>query len=335
MRRRDFLIHVAGGVVAWPVAAHAQSRTMPVIGFLNSGSQEALAALVNAFRAGLSEEGYAEGRNVAIEYRWAQGDYDRLPALSQDLVRRQVTVIAATGGTMSGLAAKAATSTIPILFIAGSDPVAVGLVASFSRPGGNATGVNVYTTEMVGKRLGLLRELAPKAATIALLVNPGATSAEFERKFANELERKDITGAADAAGVKLLVIEAAAANDLPAAFDRATKNDANALIVSADPFFSSARAQIVALAARERLPAIYPWRQYAEAGGLMSYGPSIKDTYRQIGVYAGRLLKGAKPGELPVQRPMRYELLINLKGANALGLDVPPMLLARADEVIE
>jgi putative tryptophan/tyrosine transport system substrate-binding protein len=335
MRRRDFLIHVAGGMAAWPVAAGAQSRSTPVIGFLNSGSEEAFAGLVNAFRRGLSEEGYTEGRNVTIEYRWAKGDYDRLPALSADLVSRQVTVIAATGGTMSGLAAKAATSTIPVLFIAGSDPIAVGLVASYSRPGGNATGVNVYTTEMVGKRLGLLRELAPKATTIAMLVNPGATSAEFERKFANELERKDMAAAAQAAGVKLLVAEASAASDLPVAFDQAMKSDANALVVSADPFFNSERAQIVALADRHRLPAIYPWRQYAEGGGLMSYGPSIRESYRQIGVYAGRLLKGAKPGELPVQRPMRFELLINLKGAKALGLDIPPMLLARADEVIE
>jgi ABC-type uncharacterized transport system substrate-binding protein len=188
---------------------------------------------------------------------------------------------------------------------------------------------------MVGKRLGLLREVVPKAATIAMLVNPGATSAEFERKFANELERKDMAAAAQAAGVKLLVLEASDEDDLRTAFDQAVKNDANAVIVSADPFFNSQRARIVALAHRHHLPAIYPWRQYAEAGGLMSYGPSIRETYRQIGVYAGRLLKGAKPGELPVQRPMRYELLINLKGAKALGLDVPPMLLARADEVIE
>ena len=298
----------------------------------STAARRGIRGTVNTFRAS-DRRGLYQGRNVAIDTSGHRAT-ERLPALSAELVRERSPSSPPPAGPYR-VRGQGRDQHDTGAFIAGSDPVAVGLVASFSRPGGNATGVNVYTTEMVGKRLGLLRELAPKAATIAMLVNPGATSAEFERKFANELERKDMAAAAQAAGVKLLVLEASDEDDLQTAFDQAVKNDANALIVSADPFFNSERARIVALADRHRLPAIYPWRTYAEAGGLMSYGPSIKETYRQIGVYAGRLLKGAKPGELPVQRPMRYELLINLKGAKALGLDIPPMLLARADEVIE
>jgi putative ABC transport system substrate-binding protein len=335
MRRREFLILAGGGVALSPLAAFGQSTNAPVIGFLNSGSAAAFVGLVDAFRRGLSQEGYVEGRNVQIEFRWAGGQYDLLPSLANDLVRRGVALIAATGGIPSARAAKAATTTIPILFVSGSDPVVVGLVASLNRPGGNATGVSVVTTDLVGKRLEWLRRLLPRATTIAMLVNPGSYSVKFEREFASEMEKKEAAAAAVDAGLTLFVVEAGAEHELEAAFGSAKKLGADAFLVSADPFFTDRRDVIVTLAERYALPAIYPWRQYAVAGGLMSYGPSITEVYRQIGGYAGRILKGAKPIDLPVQKPSKFELVINRKTAKALGLDIAPELLTVADEVIE
>jgi ABC-type uncharacterized transport system substrate-binding protein len=334
MKRRTFLT-LMGGAFAWPLAAEAQSRRVPVIGFLNSGSQSAFTGLTNAFRQGLADEGFIDGQNVAMEYRWAEGDYERLPALSAELVRRGVALIAATGGTMSARAARSATSTIPILFVAGSDPIKFGLAASVSRPGGNATGVSIVTTPLVKKRLELLRELAPNITTIAMLSNPGSTSFAFERELASDNEREETASAAKLAGVKLLMLEAGSDAELEQGFDAVIKDGARALVVSADPFFTDRRAAIVELAKRHALPAIYPWRQYTAAGGLASYGPSITEAYRQIGHYAGRILKGANPADLPVQIPTTFELVINMETAATLGLAVSPWLLARADEVIE
>jgi putative ABC transport system substrate-binding protein len=333
MRRREFLTLLTGGAAAWPLAGRAQ--TTPVIGFLNSGSQATGTWIVDAFRQGLNDEGYVEGHHVAIEYRWADGQYQRLEQHAADLVRRQVTLIAATGGLQSARAAKAATATIPILFISGVDPVRAGLVTSINRPGGNATGVSVVTSEMVAKRLQLLREVAPRATTIATLVNTISYPTEFAQNFVVEVQVKEVEDSVRAAGLRPLVIDAARDSDLHAALDSAVKNGADALFVSADPFFTDRREQIVALAARHGLPAVYPWHQYAEAGGLMSYGPNISDVCRQIGRYAGRILKGATPAELPVQMPMTFELVINLKTAKRLGLDIPPLVLVRATKAIE
>ena len=299
---------------------------MPVIGFLNSASPGPAATLVAAFRNGLNKAGYVEGKNVAIEYRWAEGQYDRLRGMASDLVRRNVSLIAATGGLVVAQAAKEATSTIPVLFIAGFDPVREGLAASINRPGGNATGVSVYTAELGPKRLGLLRELLPNVVKIAMLVNPGSIS--------TEIERKDLEEATRGTGLQLLVLEASAEGDLEKAVNDAVNQSSGALIVSADAFFTSRRSQIVALAAQYALPASYPWLQYAEAGGLISYGPNLTWAYEQIGVYASRILKGAKPEDLPVQLPTTFEMVINLKTAKALGLTIPPFVLARADRVI-
>jgi putative ABC transport system substrate-binding protein len=326
MRRREFLTLLTGGAAVWPLAGRAQ--TTPVIGFLNSGSPAEFEKFVTAFRQGLHEIGYIEGQNVVIEYRWAEGEYDRLPELANDLVRRQVTLIAATGGIASARAAKAATSAIPILFLSGYDPVQIGLVASFNRPGGNATGVSLHATELVAKRLSLLHELVPKASTVALLLNSNNT-------LVNDIEKKDTEAATRAAGGQLLTFEVRAESEFEAAFASAVRQGVGALLVSADPFFTSRRAQLVALAARHAMPAAYPWREYTEAGGLMSYGPSIADSYRQIGRYAGRILKGGKPGDMPVQLPMTFELMLNLKTAKTLGLTVPYVLLATANGVIE
>jgi putative ABC transport system substrate-binding protein len=335
MRRREFLTLLAGGAIAWPLTAHAQAPAVPVIGFLNSASHAASARIVGAFRQGLSDEGYVEGRNLAIEYRWAEGRYQRLEEHAGDLVRRQVALIAATGGIQSARAAKAATATIPILFISGADPVLAKLVTSINRPGGNATGVTVVTTEMVAKRLELLRDLVPGATTVAMFVNSISYSTDFEQKFTAEMELKETAAAARAAGLRPLVLDAASESDLGAALDAAVKSGADALFVSADPFFADRREQVVALAARHRLPAVYPWRRFAEVGGLMSYGPNIIEMYRQIGRTAGRILKGAKPADLPVQMPTTFELVLNLKTATALGITVPYPLLATATEVIE
>jgi putative tryptophan/tyrosine transport system substrate-binding protein len=321
MRRREFTAGL-GASVAAPLVARAQQPLVPVIGFLNSGSPGPFALLLARFHQGLKDGGYVEGQNVAIEYHWAEGRYDQLPALAADLVRRQVAVIAATGGTLSARAAKAATAKIPVLFVA-ADPVGDGLVASLSRPGGNVTGVSVFTTELAPKRLQWLRELVPKAVKIATLINS-----------ANVTDMQE-TEAVTRAGLQVLAIKAQTESDFEPAFTEAAQQGVEALLVSADPLFNARRAQLVALAARHSLPAAYPWREYVEAGGLMSYGTSLAGTYRQVGQYVSRVLKGDKPADLPVQNPTKFELVINTKTAKALGLTVPETLLATADEVIQ
>jgi|SRR5215216_623946 len=327
MRRREFIALVGGAMAAGPLAARAQSSKMPVIGFLNIGSRAAFASFVAAFHEGLNATGHVEGKNVAIEYRWAEGDYERLREHAADLVRRQVSVIVATGGTVSARAAKNATDTIPILFIAGVTPVREGLVASFSRPEGNATGVSVYTGELVRKWLELLRELVPAVDKFAVLLNPETPSSQFERLDAEK--------AAEGTNLGLTIVEVSDEGHFEKAFESVVAAGSGGLIVTADGYFTSKRAQIIQLAARHKLPTIYPWREYPMAGGLMSYGPSIKAAYQLVGTYAGRILSGAKPGDLPVQLPMVFELVFNLTAAKALGLNVSPWLLARADEVIE
>jgi putative ABC transport system substrate-binding protein len=307
-----------------------QPSTLPVIGFLNSASRGPsgpFRPFLDAFHQGLNEGGYVEGRNVVIEYRWAGGQFARLPELAADLVARRVSLIAATGGAVSARAAKGATSTIPILFIGGQDPVADGIVTSLNQPGGNATGVALRTLELMTKRLELLRELVPHAAAVALLVNPTDVT--------NELEAKDVEAMMRAIGGNMVLLKASAENDFEPTFASAARQQADALLVSPNPFFTARRAQIVTLAARHGMPAAYPWREYVDAGGLMSYGPSIVGAYRQIGLYAGRILKGEKPSGLPVQMPIKFELIINLKVAQALRLTIPRIMLIRADEVIE
>jgi putative tryptophan/tyrosine transport system substrate-binding protein len=323
MRRREF-IALIGGAAAWPLAARAQQQ--PVIGYLNSRSRDGDTPFLTAFHNGLNETGYVESRNVVIEYRWAEGQYDRLPALAADLVRRQVAVMAATS-TPAALAAKAATSTIPIVFTAAADPVAVGLVESLSRPNGNATGVSGYFSPLGAKRLELLHELVPNAAVIGVLVNPTYPDAESQSK--------DVQEAARLFGQEGHVVNASSEGELNAAFALLVQHKAGVLLVTADAFFLSHRDQLVALAARHSIPALYWAREFVLAGGLMSYGPDIGDGYRQAGVYAGRILKGAKPGDLPVVQPTKFESVINLTTAKALGLAVPDRLLALADEVIE
>jgi putative tryptophan/tyrosine transport system substrate-binding protein len=324
VRRRDF-ITLVGGAAAWPLNARAQQPSMPVIGFLNAGSAGPFRQQIAAFREGLKESGFVEGQNVAVEYRWAEGQYERLPALAADLVRRQVSVIVTSGPAV--LAAKAATTTIPIVFSAGIDPVGLGFVASLNRPGGNITGVYHFSTGLEAKRLGLLHEMVPKAATIAVLVNPNYSEAE------NQL--RDVQEAAVRLGVQIVVVHANAESDFDAAFSAVVQQKAAALQVCASPFFNTKRQQLVLRAARHALPAIYEWREFAEAGGLMSYGTSLADAYRQVGVYAGRILKGAKSADLPIVQSTKFEFVINLSAAKALGIEVPPTLSARADEVIE
>jgi putative tryptophan/tyrosine transport system substrate-binding protein len=324
MNRRDLLILLAGlGLVRQPADAQ---KALPVIGALNSTSPGPNAPLIAAFRQGVSETGYVEGQNVIIEYSWAEGDYDRLPALAADLINRKVDVIAGQSDA-SALAAKSATSTIPIVFVVGADPVAAGLVASLARPGGNLTGVGLFTVELVAKRLELISELVPQAREIALLVNPNYSTTESIIRDAHEAARTK--------GVQLEIISASTEAAIDAAFATLGQLHAGALIVGADPFFASRRQQLVALAARHAVPVIYFWREFAAVGGLISYAPSIADGYRQAGIYAGRILKGAKPADLPVQQPATFELVVNLTTAKTLGLTVPPSILARAEEVIE
>jgi putative ABC transport system substrate-binding protein len=328
MQRRDFITLFGGAAAAWPLAAKAQQGAMPVIGFLSTGSPRTRSAtVVPAFRKGISEQGYVEGRNVRIEYRWAEGRYDELDVLANNLVQRQVTLIAASGGLVSAKAAMKATATIPILFVVGSDPVPLGLVASLSRPGGNATGATVFTTELAPKRLELLHALGPGIRTTAILVNPGSVTAD--------IETSDALAAAQKLAHELLVLKASTESEIDAAFELATQQQVGAFLVSADPFFTIRRNQLVALAARHAMPVMYPWREYVEAGGLMSYGPELTWAYHLIGQYAGRILRGAKPSDLPVQLPTRFNFVVNLRTAKALGLDVAPRLLALTDEVIE
>ena len=326
MRRRDLITFLAGGITTWPLAAHAQQKAMPVIGFLSSLSPGPSAPFTAAFLEGLSETGYVDGKNVAIEYRWAEENYDRLPALAADLVGDKVDVIVTVGGGVVALAAKNATSTIPIVF-SGGDPVALGLVASFARPGGNLTGFSILTGELSPKRLALLSELVPQAKVIALLVNPNSPIA---KRIIG-----DVQEAARAKGVQLSVLNASTEGEIAAAFAAPVQLQAGALVVGNDPFFNNRREHLVALASRHAVPAIYEWREFAVAGGLISYGTSLTSVYRQHGGYTGKILKGAKPADLPVQQPTTFELVVNLKTAAALGLTVPQSLLARADEVIE
>jgi len=327
MDRRTFMGSAAGGLVAAPLAACAQKSAIPMIGFLGSASPAQSAPFVAAFRKGLNETGYVEGKNVAIEFRWAEGQYDRLPALASELVRRQMAVLVATGGPGAALAAKAATSTIPIVFTTGSDPVQFGLVASLGHPGGNATGVTIFTVDLVAKRMELLRELVPKATVIAFISNPNTPYAESEVGKAQE--------AARSFGQQLHVVRAATAQEIDAAFATLVQLRAGALLIGTDPFFSSRREQFVALAARHAMPAIFDLREFATAGGLLSYGASITEAYRQAGIYTGKILNSAKPADLPVLQPTKLELVINLKTAKTLGLTIPQSLLLRADEVIQ
>jgi putative ABC transport system substrate-binding protein len=321
MWRREFIAGL-GSSAAWPVVTRAQQPALPVIGFVNFGSAEAYAGPVAAFRKGLGETGYVEGRNVAVEYHWLEGQSDRLPALMADLVRRRVAVIATPAFSTAAIAAKAATATIPIVFGVGEDPVKLGLVASLARPGGNATGVNVFAAELVAKRLALLHELLPKAERVAVLVNPAA-------------DLRDVQEAARAIGLQLHILNAATIGEIDAAFAALARERPDALFVAADAFFTSRRLQITTLATRGRIAAAYGPRDFVVVGGLMSYGTDAADSFRQIGVYIGKILKGDKPADLPVVQSTKFEFVINLKTAKALGLTIPETLLATADEVIQ
>jgi putative tryptophan/tyrosine transport system substrate-binding protein len=325
IKRREFMT-LLGVAAAWPVVARAQQPEMPVIGFLRSSSIERSMHVVNAFRQGLKEAGYSEGENVSIEYRSAEGQYDRLPELATDLVKRQVKVIVATGGTGPALAVKALTSTIPIVFT-GGDPVTAGLVASLNQPGGNVTGVSTLSTDIGSKRLGLLHELAPNTTAIAFLDNPKDPQA------ARYLQ--DVQSAAGSLGKQIRLLNAGSDEEIDAAFAALSPGRPDALLVATDPFLMSRRDQIVTLANHYKLLTLYPWREYAVTGGLISYGPDRTEPYRLVGTYAGRILKGAKPADLPILQSTKFELVINLKTAKSLGIEIPPMLLARADEVIE
>jgi putative ABC transport system substrate-binding protein len=326
VNRREVIILVGGAAAAWPMAARAQ-KAIPVIGYLSARSVDDSAHLVAAVQRGLNETGYFEGQNVAIEYRWAQGIYDRLPGLAADLIGRQVAVIVAVGGEQSVFAAKAATSTIPIVFTSGSDPVKTGFVDSLNRPGGNLTGVSLIISELEAKRMGLLRELIPKFGVIAVLINP--IGPNFESQL------KEIQAAARAVGQEIHIVHASSERGLEDAFATVFQQRIGALFVASDPFFTSRRNQIVAAASRLAIPTMYSLRDFPAAGGLIAYGSSLEDGYRQAGIYAGKILKGAKPADLPVQQSTKFELVINLKTAKALGLTLPSGMLSIADEVIE
>jgi ABC-type uncharacterized transport system substrate-binding protein len=325
MRRREFITLVVGAVAQWSRAARAQ--VLPVIGFVSSRSSADSSYVVSAFRKGLTESGYTEGQNVKIEFRWAEGKYDRLPALVKDLIAQGINVLVAVGGEPSAFAAKAATSTVPIVFTVGGDPVKAGLVASLNRPGGNATGISLLTTAPESKRLGLLHEIVPKAALIGVLINPKYADAENQTR--------EVQDAANSIGQRIQILKAGTDGELQSAFAAFIEQRIEALLVCADPFFDTRRDQIIAFAAQSRIPAIYQFREYALAGGLMSYGISLTEGYRQVGIYAGQILKGAKPAELPIQQSIKFDFVINLKTAKALGLTIPFGLLNAADEVIE
>jgi putative tryptophan/tyrosine transport system substrate-binding protein len=326
MKRREF-ISLLGGAAAWPLAARAQQHPMPVIGFLNARSPEDTMHLVAAFRRGLGQGGFVEGQNVIIEYRWALGQYDRLAGMATELAHRPVMLLATAGGEPAGLAAKAATSTIPIVFVIGGDPVKQGLATSLNQPGGNSTGVSILTTTLGAKRLGLLRELMPGAATIGALLNPSFPLYESQLR--------DVQEAAHTLALQLVVLPADTDREIEAAFETVVQQRIPALSVAAAPFFDTRRDKLVALAARHAVPTMYQFREFVAAGGLVSYGIDVADAYRQIGLYAARILKGEKPADLPVVQPTKFELVINLNTARALSLEIPPKVLALADEVIE
>jgi putative ABC transport system substrate-binding protein len=325
MTRREFITLLGGAAAAWPLVARAQQPAPPVVGFLSSRSIEVDAPLVAAFHQGLAESGFVEGRNVSVEYRWAHGRYDRLPALAAELVSRPVAVLVSTGETVSARAAKDSTQTIPVVFTTADDPVKVGLVDSLNRPGGNVTGVTASFIESASKRMGLLHELLPNASTIAFLVNPANPTTETS----------EVQAAARALGQRLQLLNASSEREIDDAFESMRRMRADALLVAVDPFLFSCADQLVALAARQSIPALYFRREFAVAGGLMTYGSNFAEFFRVVGLYAGRILRGAKPADLPVQQPTKFELVVNLKTAKTLGLEIPPTLLARADEVIE
>jgi putative ABC transport system substrate-binding protein len=327
IERRKFLATLGGVVAAWPLAARAQQPAMPVVGFLGAPSAAPYARYVAAVHQGLKEVGYVEHQNVAMEYRWADSQYDRLPALAADLVSRRVAVIVPIGGAPATVAAKAATSTIPIVFNLGADPIELGLVTNLNRPGGNITGIAMMIVEIETKRLELLHELAPASTSLAILLNPSNAQAQTQER--------DAQRAARVIGRQVLVLKAGTEHEIEMAFAALVRERAGGLLVGGDPFFTSQVTLFVVLTARHAIPTIYPWRSHVDAGGLMSYGTSLLDAYRQTGVYTGRVLKGEKPGDLPIAQPTKFELIINLKTARAVGIAIPPTLLARADEVIE
>jgi putative ABC transport system substrate-binding protein len=326
MKRREF-ITLVGGAAAWPLAARAQQPALPTIGYLSTRSPGEAKYVTDAFIQGLNEIGYVEGRNLAIEFRWAELQYDQLPARASDLVRLQVAIIAAMGGAHSGLAAKAATSTIPIVFVSAGDPVTFGLVTSLNRPDANVTGISMITVALAPKRLELLHELVPAPAVIAMLVNPTSPYVEPETK--------DVMASARALGRQVQVLNTSTGPDIDTAFTTLVQQRAGALLVSGDPFFDSQRDRLIVLAAHHAIPAIYQWREFPMIGGLMCYGTSILDAYRQSGIYVGKILKGAKPPDLPVMQPTKFEFVINLRTSKALGIEIPPKLLTFADEVID
>ena len=325
MRRRDFFVAL-GGAATWPLVARAQ-QAMPIVGFLSGASAWEFGYLAAAFRQGLADTGHVEGRNVSIDSRWAEGSYERLPTLAADLIARRVAVLAATGGISAVIAAKAATATIPIVFTAGTDPVRMGIVPSLNRPGGNVTGVMFFNNVLGPKRLQVLHALVPKATVVGMMVNPKNPNTEFDLR--------DVQLAARPLGMEISTVAASTEREFDAAFAKLVERRVGALVVSPDPFFGTRRDQLVALAAQHAIPAIYEFREFAVAGGLVSYGTSIAEAYRQVGIYAGRILHGEKPGDLPVQQSTKFQLTINLKTARTLGLDIPPLLLAIADEVVE